>query len=380
MKKTIGIDARLYGPVGKGLGRYTKEVVDGVLHLDAENNYVIFLCQENYEDFIVPNERVKKVLVHARWYSLAEQIVMPFYIWREKVNLMHFPHFNVPLLCFTPFVLTVHDLILTKFPTQRATTLGPLLYRFKHAMYKVVISSAVRRARKIITVSLFTKKDIIEYFHIDEAKIEMTYEGVSQSFERTEACDKNILLRYNIKEPFLLYVGNAYPHKNLDGLLDVYAEIRKKIAIDLVLIGREDYFYKRIKDHAKGFDPNISKGIIFPGFVPDIDLTCLYKAACAYVFPSFFEGFGLPPLEAMAQGCAVVSSNKTCLPEILGEAASYFNPEDKLEMQKKIEEIIQEEDFKKGLITKGYEQAKLYDWNRCAKETLNIFLSEIHNS
>lgn len=373
-KKTIGIDARLYGPIGKGLGRYTKEIVDGLLRLDTDNNYVIFLCEENYPDFDDSAANVKKVLVKARWYSIAEQIVMPYHIWREKINLMHFPHFNVPLLSPCKFIVTVHDLILTKFPTQRATTLSPFLYKIKHYMYQLVIKAAIFRSKKVITVSNFTKDDIIDYFGVSEDKIVVTYEGVSKDFDTQKTCDNNLVLRYNISEPFLLYVGNAYPHKNLEGLIGTYSEIRKRLEISLVLVGKDDYFYKKVKEYTDTFPSEVKENIVFPGFVPDSDLSCLYKRASAYIFPSFFEGFGLPPLEAMSQGCAVVSSNKTCLPEILGEAACYFDPDNREDMQKKIEKVISDEQYRGQLIERGYKQVEFYNWDECVADTLKIIL------
>jgi len=128
----IGIDARFYGPIGKGLGRYTQEIVDNIIKLDKENKYTIFLRRENFESFNCDNPKVKKVLADVKWYGLSEQMLMPFYIWRERLDLMHFPHFNVPVLCPVKFVVTIHDLILIKFPTQRATTLAPVIYKIKN--------------------------------------------------------------------------------------------------------------------------------------------------------------------------------------------------------------------------------------------------------
>jgi hypothetical protein len=374
--KRIGIDARFYGPLGKGLGRYTQEVVDNVIALDKENEYVIFLSKENFSEF-KETERVKKVLTPVRWYTLAEQIIMPFYIWREKLDLMHFPHFNVPIFTPVKFVVTIHDLILTKFPTIRATTLSPFFYRIKNVAYKIVIQSAIKRARMIIAVSQFTKDDIISQFKINPKKIKVTYEGVASFLlarkEKNIFNDKKVLLGYNINKPFLLYVGNAYPHKNLEGLIKVFSSLREKNGdLLLVLVGKQDYFYSRVEEFTKKYWPKTSP-IIFPGFVPDEELAILFKNAIAYIFPSFYEGFGLPPIEAMAHGCPVVSSNKSSLPEILGEAAIYFNPEDEKEMSWQIERIINDRKLRQDLVEKGYEQIKKYSWERCAKETVEVY-------
>lgn len=361
--KRIGIDARLYGPLGKGLGRYTQEITDNVIKLDTQNEYVVFLCKENFLEFKCDGGRVKKVLADVRWYSLAEQIVMPYLIFKNKIDLMHFPHFNIPLFCPSKFVVTIHDLILTKFPSTRATTLGPLMYKIKNLGYRLIISSAIKRAQKIITVSKFTKNDIVGCFKADPEKIIVTYEGVA-GFDQ-DAEGENSEISY----PFLLYVGNAYPHKNLEGLIRVFDKINKKHAdLKLVFVGKEDYFYKRIKESVRGND-----SIVFLGYVPDGKLKELYKKAVAYVFPSLYEGFGLPPLEAMAFGCPVVSSDKTSMPEILGDAALFFNPENGKDFENKLEAVLRNGDLRKELRRKGYAQAKKYSWDDCAKKTLEVY-------
>ncbi len=377
--KKVGIDARFYGPVGKGLGRYTKEVADRVTAMDDRHEYVIFLGRDNFDEFIPPRVGVKKVLADFRWYSAAEQVSMPRLIKKEKIDLMHFPHFNVPFFCPEEFIVTIHDLILTKFPTQRATTLSPILYRIKYAAYKRIIKRAVKKASKIIAVSRFTKDDIKKQFEVTDDKIFVTYEGVTGHLRQNKN-DKDALLRYNISEPYLLYVGNAYPHKNLENLIRVFSRVRKKYGrLRLVLVGREDYFYARLKRFARQFDGS-RQDVIFPGFVPDEDLAGFYRHALAYVFPSFYEGFGLPPLEAMSHGCAVVSSDKSCLPEILGEAALYFTPESNDDMYKKVVQLITNENLRQTLVTKGYEQVKKYSWDRCAKDTLNVYKSVLYHA
>ncbi|MBU4375454.1 glycosyltransferase family 4 protein [Patescibacteria group bacterium] len=411
--KKIGIDARFYGPIGKGLGRYTQEIADNVIKIDqankaesGRNKYVVFLRKDNFDEFEAeagvppatlqsglnkkpaagnrPAPTVKKVLADVKWYSLAEQILMPLLIWRERLDLMHFPHFNAPVFCPVKFVVTIHDLILTKFPTARATTLGPFLYKIKNLFYKINIWLAVKRAKQIIAVSVFTKNDIVRQFKVKPDKVSVIYEGVANlakgrdSLFAAKLDDRKTLLGYNINNPFLLYVGNAYPHKNLEGLIDVFVGLNKQHPdLRLVLVGQEDYFYKRIKDYAKQFglreENNADPAVIFPGYVQDAELEILFKKALAYVFPSFYEGFGLPPLEAMAKGCPVVSSDKSSMPEVLGGAAIYFNPDDKQDMRDKIEQVIQDENLRKDLIKKGYEQAKKYNWWECARKTLEVY-------
>jgi len=423
--KRIGIDARFYGPVGKGLGRYAQEVIDNVIKMDTENEYVIFLYKENFNLFQADGWRVKKVLADVRWYTLAEQIVMPWLIFREGLDLMHFPHFNVPVLCPVKFVVTVHDLILTKHPTARATTLGPALYKIKNFFYKIVIWLAVKRARKVIAVSQFTKDDIVRHFHVAPKKVAVTYEGVSGHF-RTQASfsvfspnqerggkvkegaeaveggkltDDDMLLKYDIIKPYLLYVGNAYPHKNLEGLIKIFKDLTPYpspsqergrevkegagAAARLVLVGKgkDDYFYSRVMAYARELgvwdEHGKNSPVVFPGYVPDAELAVIFRHALAYVFPSFYEGFGLPPLEAMAQSCPVASSNKTCLPEVLGRAAVYFNPENEEEMRAVILKITGDESLRGELIRRGHEQVKKYSWENCARQTLGIYQSAL---
>lgn len=390
----IGIDARFYGPVGKGLGRYTQEVVDNILRLaGTETNgpfeYVIFLSPENFDEFIVRGQRVKKVRLNCRWYSWREQVFMPFYLWREKLDLMHFPHFNVPLLAPAPFVVTIHDLILTHFPTLRATTRSALVYRLKDLAYRLVIRTALRRAEKVITVSEFTKQDIIARFRIAPEKIAVTLEGVTNLARGSDTLfvskldRKETLDRYHIPDKFLLYVGNAYPHKNLDALLEAFKVLSdRRPGLRLVLVGKIDHFYQRIQAKARALGlwrpDDSSSAVIFPGYVPDEQLEVLYASARLYIFPSLYEGFGLPPLEAMAQSCPVVSSDRASMPEILGEAASYFNPEKPQEMIAAMEAVLDNPDKQETMKMLGRERAKRYSWLECARQTWQIYKSVLN--
>ncbi|MFA4999743.1 MAG: glycosyltransferase family 1 protein [Patescibacteria group bacterium] len=388
----LGIDARFYGPIGKGLGRYTQEVVDNIIKITNAAppvsgrgvfDYVVFLSPDNFDEF--PEGRgIKKVKVPFRWYSWQEQIFFPFYLWREKLDLVHFPHFNVPLLAPKRFVVTIHDLILTHFPTLRATTRSHWIYFLKNLVYRLVIFSALHRSLKIITVSEHAKCDIIEQFKIKPEKIKVTYEGVANLAKGRDSLfvskldSSETLAQYNIPKDFLLYVGNAYPHKNLEALLEVFSRLRlERPDLRLVLVGKIDYFYERVRAAAK--DLNLWRAgdpespVIFPGYVPDAQLEIFYAAARAYVFPSLYEGFGLPPLEAMAKGCPVASSNRASLPEILGDAALYFNPEDQEDMLFKIRLLLEDGNLRNELIARGREQVKKYSWWECARQTLEIY-------
>lgn len=376
---TIGIDARFFGPKGKGLGRYTQKLIETLEEIDQENDYVIFLRRENFDDFYPQNPRFKKVLADYHWYSVAEQIFFPFVIYRQKINLMHFPHFNVPILYFKPYVVTIHDLILRHFATRRASTLEPLIYRFKNIAYKIVIWLAIKRAKKIITVSEYVKNDVIRCFGVKLKKVAVTYEG---------APEKNFLfpgLKYKLKEfgiagHYLLYVGNAYPHKNLERLIKAFEILvgNFKKELQLVLVGEEDYFYQRLEEEARDsilINPEIIDRLIFTDFVSDEDLWLLYQNAALYVFPSLCEGFGLPPLEAMSWGVPVVSSGATCLPEVLGGAAIYFDAQNPQDMAEKINQVLTDESLSRTLVREGFEQIKKYSWRKMGEETLRVYFN-----
>ncbi len=363
----IGIDARFFGPIGKGLGRYAQKLIENLEKVDQENDYVIFLRKENFADYVPKSPNFKKVLADYRWYGFGEQLFFPILLYRQRLDVMHFPHFNVPLLYRKKIIVTIHDLILLHFPTLRGTTLSPLWYKIKFLAYKLTIGSALRRARKIIAVSQSTKKDILKNYSISPEKIDVTHEAVDPlCYFSLESTDK-VLERYGIIGPYLLYVGNAYPHKNLEKLIEVFARLRKnKSEMNLVLVGKEDFFYRRLKELV---EKNEIKGVIFPGFISDEDLSSVYRRCEAYVFPSLYEGFGLPPLEAMLLGVPVLSSDHFCMKEVLGESALFCDAKNNESLLKGLERIIDDQALRKNLIEKGYLQSLLYSWQQMAGQT-----------
>lgn len=371
VKIRIGIDARFYGPKQKGLGRYVQKLVENLERKNMADKFIIFLRKENWDEYHPKNPNFKKVLADCRWYGFKEQFLMPWKVWREKIDLVHYPHFNVPIFASKPFVVTIHDLILKKFPTRRVSTLGFFSYWFKNFAYHFVIFLALRRAKKIIAISDYTKKDILKYFNFNPKKIEVIYEGGVICDNKNEGSPRGeemtVFRQFGVLKPYLLYVGNAYPHKNLKRLILAFAKI-KHSDLRLVLVGEMDYFYKRLQKEFIN-----TQGLIFTDFVSDVDLEVLYRKAALYVFPSLCEGFGLPSLEAMSYGLPVVSSRATCLPEILGDAAIYFNPKNIDEMAEKIKEVLDSEVMRMDLISKGYERIKKYDWGKMAKETMRVY-------
>ncbi len=365
----IGIDARFFGgEQSKGLGRYTQMLLRHLFALDKTNDYVVFVPEDLVKRWPYHHAHVQLVAAPYAWYSLAEQIFMPLLIKRQKVDLMHFPHFNVPIFYRGPFIVTIHDLIISRFPTERATTLGPMMYQFKQLAYNRVIRHAALAARHIITVSQYSKADLMDFFHLPSDRVSVTYEAV----DAFTPGQHDVLPRYNIRQPYLLYVGNAYPHKNLEQLILVMQQLKKQgNLLQCVFVGQPDYFYKRLQQFA--WAKNVDDRVKFIGFVPDQDLPKLYQQAFAYVFASRYEGFGLPPLEAMLYGTPVISARTSCLPEVLGEAALYFEQDDISGILKHIQRLEQDPPLRSQLIQLGHQQVKRYSWQRMAKQTLALY-------
>ena len=384
----IGIDARFYAEAG-GIGRYTRELINELAKIDDINEYLIFVTSQGGELYQPQNARFIKVVVNIRWYSWQEQIWWPLILYQQKIDLMHFLHWNAPLFYHKAFLITVHDLILLRFPDRHASTLPAVFYWIKYIAHKLVLQSAVRRARKIFVPSKFVKNDLIEKLKVAEEKIIVTYEGVGlhQQCHRDSPVGGEAIpfiardcfvvppaggtpRNDMLAEPYLLYVGTAYPHKNLERLLEAFAILKKSWPkpLSLVLVGRDNYFYQRLKYLARKQYSDLP--IIFLNEVSDAELADLYHNASAFVFPSLSEGFGLPPLEAMSHGVPVLASNASCLLEILGDAALYFDPYKPEELANQASRILIDENLREKLIKNGLSQVQTYSWQKCAQLTL----------
>lgn len=369
----IGIDARFYGSIGKGLGRYTQKLIENLEKIDTQNEYFVFLRAENFDEYQPQNNNFHKVLANYNWYSFSEQIRLPRLLQKYVLDLVHFPHFNVPLFYRRKFVITIHDLILVHFPTIRGTTLNPLFYWLKFLAYKIVIKSAIRRAQKIIAVSEFTKSDILTHYKIPAKKIKVTYEAVDDfCLVNPQKTEEKILANYGIIKPYIIYIGNVYPHKNPERLVEGFGQFAKnnKPAVQLVFVGGEDYFYRRLRDFVA---KEQVQNIIFAGFVPDGELDILIKNATLYARPSLYEGFELPPLEAMAKGIPVICSEHNCAREILGDAAYYFDGSAVAKIAEAIENVTTNSELREKLIRLGYAQVKKYSWRKMAQITLGVY-------
>lgn len=375
----IGIDARMLG-TGYGIGRYIEQLIEHLALIDRENEYVLFVKEQgtmNNEQLTKLPENFREALTDIPWYSLAEQTKLTSIIKRERVDLMHFPHWNTPLAYRAPFIVTIHDLTMFHYPRPEATTLGPVKFWFKDKAHRLVIRHAVKRAKHIIVMSEWVKQDVHETLGVPMEKMTVTYQAPFQDNAEFRIQNSELILKkYSIQKPYILYVGAAYPHKNLEGLLKAWKIFTEKYGAgyQLVLAGKEDYFYKRLKSVISN-----QKSVVFTGLVSDDELIVLYESASLFVYPSLSEGFGLPPLEAMARGVPVASSNRTCLPEVLGEASLYFDPENYAQMAEVMYRGLTDEEASFELRQKAREELKRYSWGKLARETLGIYNEVIRN-
>ena len=295
------------------------------------------------------------------WHTFEEQLKFPAILDKENLDLVHFPYFSVPIFYNKPFVVTIHDLILHHFPTGQASTLPWPVYWIKLLGYRFVMKMAAQKAQKIITVSQATKDEIITHLHAEPNKIVVTYEGIDEKITNSKSQITNKI--QNTK--YFLYVGNAYPHKNLERLIEAFRN-----DAHLILVGKEDFFYKRLKEKVRKM--GLENRIIFLGEVTDGELVGLYKNALALVAPSLMEGFGLPILEAMSNKCLVLASDIPVHHEIAGDVAIYFDPKNVDDMSKKMMSIEISDRIQKGL-----DKAKMFSWEKMAKETLSVYESSI---
>ncbi len=369
----IGIDARMYSSEFTGIGRYVYELIENIQAVDDKNEYVIFMNPEEFAKFEPKSKRVSKVMVRAHHYSFGEQVSFLRILKKAKLDLMHFTHFNVPIFYRRPSVVTIHDLTLSFYPGKK---MNSAIHRFA---YNLVLKNAVRHAKKVIAVSENTKVDLIELLHVSPGKIEVVYEGVSDKFTPKKDVEFNaeVLKKYGIGKAFLLYTGVWRGHKNLVNLIKSFAILTggdSAVDAQLVITGNEDPYYPEVKRTVK--ELGVEHAVIFPGMVSEPELISLYQSAKLYVFPSLYEGFGLPPLEAMRCGTPVVASKTACIPEVCGEDnALYFDPYDPTEMADVIQRVWVDESLQKDLHEHGLKHSLKFSWEKMASKTLEIYES-----
>ena len=366
----IAIDARMYGNEEcTGIGTYIKNLTDNLFRIDENNEYIIFLREPEFSKFTPPNERVAKVKVSARWYSYAEQFVLPFQLTKEKFDLIHYPHFNSPIFFPKKSICTIHDVTPLSFPGHKMSSI------IRRLGYKAVFNATLRKVATIIAVSNNTKQEIIKHFNVNPKKIVITHEGVDERFKIIDDCDiiSKVKTQFGLAKPYIFYVGVWRSHKNIEGLVKTFNLLKKKYNLphQLVLGGREDLHYTLVRNAIN--ESPFKNEIITLGYVADNQLPILYNAADVFVLPSFIEGFGLIAIEAQSCGCPVASTNTSSMPEVLGNSALFFNPYNHEEMAEQIYQILSNEKLRQELIAKGLENVKRFSWRQCAEETLKVY-------
>ncbi|MGH7197453.1 MAG: glycosyltransferase family 4 protein [Candidatus Omnitrophota bacterium] len=342
-KQKIGIDARMWDH--PGIGRYLREL-SSAMHAEPFEHELFFMR------------------AGSKIYSLAEQCEIP---WKARnFDLLHAPHFNIPVFFGGRLVVTIHDLTYYHSPEVARSP-------FAKAYVTWLLRAIQKKAVAILTVSEYTKKDLLENFpRIPERRVFVTPEAAAPEFKKI--ADENILGRiggkYSLRKPFILFVGSLKKHKNVPVLIEAVARLRaaRGIPHELVLTGK--------RDSANG---ELAGLVSRHGFVRYIgeaegrDLPGLYNLADAFVLPSFREGFGLPVLEAMACGTPVVASNRTSLPEVAGEAGLLFDPDRIDALEDVLYNVLNNNELRKNMIQKGFEQAQRFSWKKTAQQTLDVY-------
>lgn len=351
----IGIDARFYGTLGKGLGRYTAELIRGLEALPSEYQFVVYLRPENAGEYVPTKSNFQKVIVDLPWYGLREQLWWPWFLSSQELDLVHFPHFNVPILCPVPFVVTIHDLILLRHPTVEATTHTPIFYWAKHYAYRLVLAVALRRARAIITVSRFVADDLRRRFGFLTKPITVTHEAAYQS--------AGIYTPRDTKKSGYMTLGNAYPHKNLEWLSDFFTPRSET----LTLVGKIDTFRARLQERFSK-----QTNLKFPGELTDAEVGEALRSARALILPSLYEGFGLPVLETQVLGTPVLAHFDTALPEVGGMGVVYFQAAIPMSLSRSMA-LLDRPEFVAWLTVRGEANAGQYSWGNLARTTYEVY-------
>ncbi len=353
-----------------GIGRYVEETLRGLLERDHGNEYVLMIRPEDRDKLDYKADNLELVDAPEPWFTFREQTSFWWRLRIQKADLMHFTNFDFPILYRGRFVITIYDLTLLEFKNIHRKKMLPFYYHFKDMVMRFVLKQGVRRSELILVPTEYVKNGLVEKYKVASRKVIVTSAAAEMPYKRPRVD----LLKFGINKPYLLYVGNAYPHKNLERLVIAFGKLITEYMLDyqLVIAGRKDHFHEQLeKDVA---EVRLDDRVIFTGYVSDAELAGLYKKASLYVFPSLSEGFGLPALEAMSYGVPVASSNATCLPEVAGEAAEYFDATDTAEMAKVMAALLADKDRQQVLIDRGYEQLKKFSWSATAELTHKAYL------
>jgi len=360
--KHIVIDARIRRA---STGRYIDRLVEHLQSIDHTNRYSILVQAD--DPWQPKSDNFAAVAAPFPQFSFnpVDQFRFAAQLYALKPDLVHFPMNQQPIFYFGKVVTSTLDLTMLRFSRPGRSPLP--VFWIKMLGYRFLFWYSNRRSKAIITISHFVQKDLAKHYPFTTSKTTTTH-CASEPPLSTPAKKPSFVTN---KDEFLLYVGAAFPHKNLRLLVDALPLIESKPKLKLLLVGKKEYYYDKLERYIA--KKPYAERIATPGFVSDAELKWLYQHCAAYVFPSLSEGFGLPGLEAMVHGAPVVSSKATCLPEIYADAALYFNPEDTEDAAHKIERVLSDKEFRNGLIKRGSTQVKKFSWKRMAEQTLSVY-------
>ncbi len=369
----VAIDIRRAGDFG--VGTYIRNILNQIARTDHETEYLLIGQQRHVQEFDPLPENFKLLEYASDPGSFHTHMHLPFLLRKHGVDILHMPWFYAPAVVPSRLVLTVHDLTDVLAPPAGATPLvqaGRLYFARR----------ALARADRILAVSHSSKRELSRVFGVPEEKIEVVYNALDERFLRepmpTDA--DRVLERHAVTDPFVLYAGNIKPQKNLPRLIEAFAVAKADLrdhplyaGLKLLLIGDSAEEHSDLRRAV--LRSRVQGEVRFLGFVPHPVLRVFYSRAAAFLFPSLYEGFGLPPLEAMAHGTPVLTSNESSLPEVFADAALLVNPENVFEIARGIRQILTEDVTRKALIRRGHDLVRKYSWERSAEQVRAVYRS-----
>lgn len=362
----IAIDARKLHDYG--IGTYVRNLVGELARQDDGTEYIVICHPDDAAHVRSLGSRFKALVERAGNYTVREQMSVPLALARARVDLFHAPHYVVSPLTPCPYVVTIHDCIHLRFPQY-------LPNRAAHLYARTMMSMSAKRAQRILTVSQASKDDILHYLGVPAAKVEVIYNALDERLAAppTDEDITRVRDRFLLTSPFILYAGNIKPHKNVDRLIEAYSILRRRGVEDvkLLIIGDELSKYPNLRRLVHRFQ--LHGHVRFLGFVPDATLAVLYRLAAVFVFPSLHEGFGLPPLEAMAAGTPVITSNVSSLPEVVGDAAVLIDPMDAGAIADAMVRVLGDDALRSELVRRGRERVKVFSWERSVARVRQVY-------
>ncbi len=361
--KHIVIDARIRR---SSTGRYVDRLLEHLQDVDKDTRYTVLLQPSDPWQPKAGNFTVVPCQYSQFSFSPLEQFGFARQLYKLKADIVHFPMNQQPLLYFKPVVTTTMDFTMLRF-TRAGKTPVPIFW-LKMAGYRLLFRRSIKKSKAIITITDYVKNELEQTYGFTKGKITTTLCASEPPLKNAAVQPVGVVK----SDKYLFAVGSAFPHKNLQNLVLAHKILLAKHPdLKLFMAGKKEYYYDQLDTYIEqNTNTAMTKTL---GFVTDAELKWLYEHTSVYVFPSFSEGFGLPALEAMVHGVPVASSNATCLPEVCGDAANYFDPQYPADMARAIEEILSSQKLRKDLIKKGHEQVKKFSWHRMAQQTLEVY-------